>query len=352
MTRQIIDTTTNNGAYIGDPAVVAFEKVNENFAELYDLQGQLATRSGKNKLINGTMNVWQRQISFALPASAGIYTADRWLFNTGAGVSATVSRIQMALGEVDLFPWSMAIGISALGGGVNMRQSIEGVHTLGGRTAILSFWARANAAGAALGTRGTQVFGSGGSANTSLVGGGNISLTTGWVRYTVPLTVPGIVGKVIGGNNCLQIIFDFLAPTTYWIVGVQLEEGPDRTDFEYPFASDELQRCMRYYEKSYDIGVFPGTGSGFGRCGEFLGVNPRNTANSWVQRFSVMKRATPSLAVYASENGQANAVSQASGTNVAINSLGAVGQNGFQVTYVNGSGQYGASFHYTADAEF
>ncbi|MGV6491393.1 hypothetical protein ACTUVK_000556 [Stenotrophomonas rhizophila] len=35
MSRQIIDTTTDNGTYKGDPAKVAFEKVNENFAELY-----------------------------------------------------------------------------------------------------------------------------------------------------------------------------------------------------------------------------------------------------------------------------------------------------------------------------
>lgn len=35
MARQIIDTTTNNGTYIGDPAKVAFEKVNSNDAELY-----------------------------------------------------------------------------------------------------------------------------------------------------------------------------------------------------------------------------------------------------------------------------------------------------------------------------
>lgn len=35
MARQIIDTTTNNGTYIGDPAKTAFDKVNSNFAEVY-----------------------------------------------------------------------------------------------------------------------------------------------------------------------------------------------------------------------------------------------------------------------------------------------------------------------------
>ncbi|NIK62581.1 hypothetical protein [Xanthomonas cannabis] len=35
MARQNIDTTTNNGGSIGDPAPVAFGKVNSNFVELY-----------------------------------------------------------------------------------------------------------------------------------------------------------------------------------------------------------------------------------------------------------------------------------------------------------------------------
>lgn len=35
MARQTIDTTTNNGTYIGDPAKTAFTKVNANFVEVY-----------------------------------------------------------------------------------------------------------------------------------------------------------------------------------------------------------------------------------------------------------------------------------------------------------------------------
>lgn len=35
MAQKIVDTTTNNGSYIGDPAKTAFGKVNDNFTELY-----------------------------------------------------------------------------------------------------------------------------------------------------------------------------------------------------------------------------------------------------------------------------------------------------------------------------
>lgn len=341
MSRQIINTNPP----VGDPANIAFAKANDNFAELY-------SRPGKNKLINGSMLIWQRQISFSLPSNGAMYTADRWVFNTGAGVSVNVSRASLSLGEVDQFPLAMAVGVSAVGGGVNMRQPIELVNTLAGKTAKLSFWARGNFAGLALGARITQVFGSGGSANVGATGGGVVAMTTGWTRYSLDFQIPSVVGKVAGGNNALQVIFDFNSAGTYYITGVQLEEGGVASDFDYVPYADELARCMRFYEKSYDGSIYPGAASAFGRRGEFIGINPRNAANSLSVGFMVPKRQTPSIAVYASENGQLNAVSQASGTAVAINGVSATGLTGFQVTYTNGSGQYGGSFHYTADAEF
>ncbi|HDS1139572.1 TPA: hypothetical protein QDZ75_003642 [Stenotrophomonas maltophilia] len=41
MARQIIDTTTQNPGWIGDPGRIAFTKTNENFAELYGLMSQV-----------------------------------------------------------------------------------------------------------------------------------------------------------------------------------------------------------------------------------------------------------------------------------------------------------------------
>lgn len=50
MAQQVIDTTTNNGTYIGDPAKTAFEKVNANFTEVYGwgAGGALAKLNGGN----------------------------------------------------------------------------------------------------------------------------------------------------------------------------------------------------------------------------------------------------------------------------------------------------------------
>lgn len=363
MAIQVIDTTTPQpGGKFGEPIKSAFEKANANFSELAGgvagipaavdaaLVGKIP---GKNKLINGTMLIWQRGISFNLTNGQSAYTADRWLFTTGASSNINVARQSLAPGEVDQHPLAMAVAVFAVGGGVAMRQSIELVNTSANKTVTVSFWARSNNAGSSLGVRGQQVFGSGGSATTNLGGGGTIALTTSYTRHYVTFSVPSIAGKTAGGNNYVQLLFDFnTSNTTYYITGVQWEEGAVPTAFDYPMYVDELARCMRFYEKSYDSSVYPGTASAFGRCGEFIGINPRNTANSLSVSYKVPKRATPSINIYASENGQANAVSQASGTAVAINGISAVGQTGFQVTYTNGSGQYGGSFHYTADSEF
>ena len=48
MARQVIDTTTNNGTYIGDPAKTAFEKANSNFSELYTNVALKANKAGDN----------------------------------------------------------------------------------------------------------------------------------------------------------------------------------------------------------------------------------------------------------------------------------------------------------------
>lgn len=53
MARQEIDTTTNNGTYIGDPAKIAFEKTNANFAELYPLADGAFPNTGGQ--INGSL---------------------------------------------------------------------------------------------------------------------------------------------------------------------------------------------------------------------------------------------------------------------------------------------------------
>mgnify|MGYP000954978734 CR=1 FL=1 len=93
MARQVIDTTTNNGSYIGDPAKTAFEKTNANFLELYNLSATFTVSSApvftgdiiQNKntaaeVIQSAPNAVNRYRRFANISDSvdGGYRIDRW----------------------------------------------------------------------------------------------------------------------------------------------------------------------------------------------------------------------------------------------------------------------------------
>jgi hypothetical protein len=88
----------------------------------------------------------------------------------------------------------------------------------------------------------------------------SVSLTPNgaWIRYSVSGTVPA-------STTQLGVEFFYYGTGTAgasdWvqITGVQLEPGPVATPFERRLYGQELALCQRYYEKSYDTTVNPGS---------------------------------------------------------------------------------------------
>lgn len=78
MARQIIDTTTNNGSYIGDPAKTAFEKTNANFGEIYSWAG-----SGALAKLDGGNTFTGNQV-----ISSGGLTAQNALTSNSSGIAS------------------------------------------------------------------------------------------------------------------------------------------------------------------------------------------------------------------------------------------------------------------------
>ncbi len=78
MARQVIDTTTNNGTYIGEPAKTAFEKTNSNFAEIYSWAG-----SGPLAKLNGGNTFTGNQT-----ISSGSLTAQNSITSNSGGISS------------------------------------------------------------------------------------------------------------------------------------------------------------------------------------------------------------------------------------------------------------------------
>jgi len=220
-------------------------------------QGDYA--AGKNKIINGDMNVWQRGTTFTPTSST--YTADRWAMTSdGAGATRTITQQTFTPGTAPVagyegrFFLRYAQTVAGSGGSGNyLYTRIEGVRTFAGQTVTLSFWAKADAARVVTLTLG-QLFGSGGSpsaqVDTSL---GSVTLTTSWVRYTASVAVPSISGKTLGtdGSDALQVLLTYPTNATMTIDlwGVQLEAGSTASAFQTATGTiqGELAACQRYY---------------------------------------------------------------------------------------------------------
>jgi hypothetical protein len=211
--------------------------------------------AGKNKIINGAFNIWQRGTSFASAADS-TYFADRFLTNWSAGgATNTFSRQTFTAGTAPVAGYESqyfarlaatgATGTTQIGIG----QRVEDVRTLAGSTVTFSFWAKADSA-RTLNYYIQQNFGSGGSA-TVTASGAISAVTTSWARYSVTVTLGAMTGKTIGTGSYVQ--FDIYAASqsgsiSIDIWGVQLEQASSATAFQTATGTiqGELAACQRY----------------------------------------------------------------------------------------------------------
>jgi hypothetical protein len=136
---------------------------------------------------------------------------------------------------------------------------------------------------------------------------------------------------------------------TLYITGVQLERNTTATPFEWIPYGMELLLCQRYYEKSYDYSVVPGTASSASSC---VVMHSANSGANQGLKFQVVKRATPTLTGYSYFTGAINNWTVASVGDGAV-TFGNIGLTGWRFTQVVGSsgGFNWAEGHYTASAE-
>ena len=225
----------------------------------------------RNKLINGNFDIWQRGTS---QTSSGYGSADRWnLINSGSTKTASQQAFTLGQTEVPGNPkyYLRTVVTSGAGAGdyVINAQRIESVYTLSGKTATLSFWAKAGS-NKNITTQIRQIFGTGSNSPSSVVNDFGItthSLTTSWQKFTTTVSIPSISGKTIGTNNndYLELRFWLDAGSnssaesnslpnqsgTFDIAQVQLEEGSAATPFEQRPIGVELSLCQRYYWTFY-----------------------------------------------------------------------------------------------------
>jgi hypothetical protein len=216
--------------------------------------------AGKNAVINGGFDIWQRGTSF--PTAGGApYNADRWfLYRDSVGV--TVSR-QLTNDTTNLANIQYCNRVQRDSGNTStssiyLAQSFESANSrpFTGKIVTLSFYARAGAnysssssiliAGidSGTGTDQNNILSYTGYSNTSA----SLTLTSSWQRFTFTATI-------LTSTTEMGVRFYYTPTGTagandyFEITGVQLELGAQATPFARAGGSigGELALCQRYY---------------------------------------------------------------------------------------------------------
>jgi hypothetical protein len=237
----------------------------------------------RNRIINGAMTIDQRNsgASVTNESSGTQYTVDRWQIYGDQAAKFTVQQDSSANTVAGFTSSAKVTSLSSysVGSGETFlfRQKIEGFNTadLGWGTAsakavTISFWVRSSLTG----TFGAFLINNG--FNRSYPFGYTITSANTWEQKFI--TIPGDVTGTWATTNAVGIQLGFslgsgstfsntantwygsavYQPTgatsvvgtngaTWYITGVQLEEGSQATPFEYRQHGTELALCQRYY---------------------------------------------------------------------------------------------------------
>ena len=308
----------------------------------------ITNKPNRNLIINGAMNVAQRGTS---STSSGYHTVDRFDINF-SGTDEAPTQAQVDVGSSDL-PFTKGLtkalkitnGNQTSGAGtadrIVIRHTIEAQdvrnsgwnYTSSSSSLTLSFYVRSSVAQNFFG----QLRAFDGTEQIFPFETGSLSANT-WTKVTTPIAGNsnltfdnnndkgiliewGMFRGTDGTNNSVTLnqwqAYSSTARTkdststwyttndaTFEITGVQLEVGSVATDFEHRSYGDELLKCQRYYEHSYNTGIAVGANSNNGGYYANLVSDPSNNA-AWTLDYKVQKRAAPSLSFYA-DDGTAN----------------------------------------------
>jgi hypothetical protein len=214
-------------------------------------QGSMA--GGKNALINGAFDYWQRGTSFTLTAG-GTYTSDRWLATrqNGAGTVTRKSFPADSNSVPNSAPNYLSFNQStaATDYAPNIVQNIEDVRTFAGQTVTLSLYVKASKT-IAISLFAYQNGGSGGTSQTGLSPTVIGNATTSWTRLSYTFAMPSVSSLTVGTSSMTQIYLQMPLSDTYTVdfSQVQLEVGSVATSFTRAGGTlqGELAACQRYY---------------------------------------------------------------------------------------------------------
>ena len=250
----------------------------------------------RNIIINGDMSIAQRGTSSTGITGGGYYTVDRFqtiLSSQGTWTQSQSTDVPTGQGFTSSLKMdcTTADASPAASDVVRVQQNIEGYNvqylkygTSSAESTTLSFWVKSNKTG-------TYVIQLLNGAVSKQVGKTyTISSANTWEKKTI--TFPGDTSTALDNDNSAELYVQFclgtgsdrssgtlsstwksfvsadqfagqtvnLADSTsneWYITGVQLEAGEVASDFEFLPFDVNLQRCQRYYQKTFAYATTP-----------------------------------------------------------------------------------------------
>ena len=346
----------------------------------------------RNIIINGDMSIAQRSTSASSITSSGYHSCDRWQLSVGNMGTWTQSQSTdvptgQGFAKSTKLDCTTADASPASGDVLVFAQYIEGQNlqylkkgTSSAESLTCSFWVKSNKTG-------TYILELKDDNNRTINKSYTVSSADTWEKKTI--TYDGDTTGTIDNDNTTGLELNFwlgagsdltsgtlqtswgskvnanravgnvnLADSTsneWYITGVQLEASDTASNFEHLPFDVTLDRCKRYFQKTYPLINSPGADTDDGMV--FNRINGQFSNKPYPARFEKEVRIhTPTITVY-SKTGTSGSVSNfgtgvGHSSNDAINTIYNIGSTGFG--YISGHGGtagQGFGLHYTVDAE-
>jgi hypothetical protein len=206
--------------------------------------------AGKNRIINGAMDFWQRGTTASPGSGSGYYAADRW-FSTPTAAAYTLAQ------ETSVVPTGFQYALKATavsGTGIWFVQYIESANCqdLAGKTVTLSAYCATSASqNVDFRIYSNATYG----ATSASSGWSLISVATVSTTSTMPAKPQSGQFSIPSDAKSLYVIVrssgDIATNATMTFTGVQLEAGPVATPFSRHAGTlqGELAACQRYYSR-------------------------------------------------------------------------------------------------------
>jgi hypothetical protein len=344
----------------------------------------------RNIIINGDMSIAQRGTSTASVSSGATFPAlDRFKFYVSSGGTWTVSQdtdVPSGQGFAKSLKMDNTTANGSLSSGslAQIQQGIEGQNlqylkkgTSNAESVTLSFWVKSNKTGTYIcEIRDTDN-------SRSISKSYTISSASTWEKKTI--TFDGDTTGTLNNDNdkSLELVWWLLAGTDFtsgtlqtswgsqtnanravgqvnladstsnewYITGVQLEAGTTASDFEFLPHDVNLERCQRYFWKSYEIGDAPGSAPKLNSViARFVDAT---TSYGSIQVPYVNLRANPTKTIYSPQSGATGKLISDNLVDINANSesISSHGGGWIYAGAVSISGGTSCRAHLTLDAE-